>query len=64
VLLYYRNDQKIVDIVKNLSETDIYNMSKYIIDIFPKKYSKDACQNQYVNYYKNLLNLKSEILIV
>lgn len=54
-LIGYKDNEKIIKILKNISNQELFDMSKYVIDDFEQKFSIKFCQKKYLNYYSVLL---------
>lgn len=54
----YKNDESIINILKNLDDDDIKKLSICAIDRFDKFFSEKACRLLYLDYYKEKIGEK------
>lgn len=50
-LVPYKNNDKIINILKYINDKDIYRLSFNTIQVFKLKYSEDAFKKQFLEYY-------------
>lgn len=56
VLISYKDNENILQVLKDLNDETILKMSQNCIDIFTERYSNNSCQKVYYEYYKQVIN--------
>jgi len=59
-LVNYQDNDKIIDILTKVSDTEIKQLSHTIINEFNNKFSVNACQELYYSYYMNKMENKND----
>ncbi len=59
-LVNYQDNDKIIDILTSISDDEIKYLSNTIINEFDNKFSINACQQLYYNYYINKMENKND----
>ncbi len=55
-IIPYKDNDSIVNILRDINMEHILKLSQNSISSFKEKYSKDACENYYLEYYGSLLD--------